>query len=92
MSEATASVAPAAAPAGAFVRKSKAEKRELKAAGMKDRRVAWRQREKDAGKAQVARRAAERAARLTGMSEAERAAFDAIGESDRMTLRFRKPT
>ena len=30
--------------------------------------------------------------RATPLTEAERAAFDAIGESDRMTLRFRKPT
>lgn len=29
--------------------------------------------------------------RPTPLSEAERAAFDAVGESDRMTLRFRKP-
>ena len=29
--------------------------------------------------------------RPTPLTEAERAAFDAIGESDRMTLRFRKP-
>ena len=29
--------------------------------------------------------------RATPLTEAERAAFDAIGESDRMTLRFRKP-
>ncbi|WP_396595021.1 class I SAM-dependent methyltransferase [Brevundimonas sp. R86498] len=29
--------------------------------------------------------------RTTPLTEAERAAFDAIGESDRMTLRFRKP-
>ena len=30
--------------------------------------------------------------RPTPLTEAERAAFDAIGESDRMTLRFRKPS
>ena len=29
--------------------------------------------------------------RPTPLTDAERAAFDAIGESDRMTLRFRKP-
>ena len=29
--------------------------------------------------------------RHLGPTEAERAAYDAIGESDRMTLRFRKP-
>ncbi|MGZ9099824.1 MAG: class I SAM-dependent methyltransferase, partial [Brevundimonas sp.] len=29
--------------------------------------------------------------RPTPLTEAERAEFDAIGESDRMTLRFRKP-
>ena len=29
--------------------------------------------------------------RATPLTDAERAAYDAIGESDRMTLRFRKP-
>ena len=29
--------------------------------------------------------------RPTPLTEAERAEYDAIGESDRMTLRFRKP-
>ncbi|EOD33937.1 hypothetical protein EMIHUDRAFT_111477 [Emiliania huxleyi CCMP1516] len=66
---------PRYAPPPGFVRKTKAEKRELKAAKMRELRGEWRRREREGRRKQVAQRAAERGAMLERMSEEERADF-----------------
>eukprot|EP00962_Isochrysis_galbana_P027274 scaffold8561_cov106-Isochrysis_galbana.AAC.5 len=58
-----------------FVRLSKAEKRLAKAERQQQQRTAWRQRQREAHRQQVAQREADRAAALESMAEADREMF-----------------
>ena len=78
------------APPPGFVRKTKAEKRELKAAKMRELRGEWRRREREGRRKQVAQRAAERGAMLERMSEEERADFRRAERAEKERLEQEK--
>ena len=73
-----------------FVRKSKAEKKALRAQRAIEQKKAWRQRHKEAQHVAVAARATAREERMASMDEGERAEFDATERAERDRLYHEK--